>query len=171
MYAKSLLLYPAKGRGLPTLNCCTDSCVAGSAETCWGTFRAACHPWKEAAICGFLCSASCTKSRRDVGAPPCSAMVGDSAVEAGFDGLGCSWAMALPASAIVPTTKAAVINDLRVHPKKPRVEPMDCIFPPQHKHEFVSTRTCRCTSASSDQRKDDQILRTVVAEESSPGGL
>src|SRR5260370_27289806 len=40
-----------------------------------------------------------------------------------------------------------------------------------NKHRFVGAPTCRRTSALAAQRKDDQILRTVVVRDSSPGGL
>src|SRR6266446_9917546 len=74
----------------------------------------------------------------------------------------------MPAVARVPTSKTLVI---RAHPKKLRDKSIDFIFPPDHKHKFVNARTCRRTSALEAQRKKDQILRTVVVRDSSPGGL
>jgi len=47
---------------------------------------------------------------------------------------------------------------------------MTCIFPPQNQNEVVGAPTCERTIALAAQRKDDQILRTVVATEESPGG-
>ena len=47
---------------------------------------------------------------------------------------------------------------------------MGCIFPPHHKHEFVSARTCRRTSALAAERKDDQILRMEIVAGGETGG-
>src|SRR3989442_3396494 len=77
----------------------------------------------------------------------------------------------MPASARVPTNKAALTSEIRGHPKKLRDKWVDSIFPPHHKHKFVNAQTCRRTSALAAERKDDQILRTVVVRDSSPGGL
>lgn len=66
--------------------------------------------------------------------------------------------------------RAARISEIRLHPKKLRDESMGCIFPPHHKHEFVNARTCGRTSAPSNERKDDQILRMETVTGGETGG-
>src|SRR6267143_2619402 len=80
MYANSLLVYPAKGRGLPTLKCCNVNCGSGSVETCVGTCLAACQPLRAASICGLFSSASASNSESGVTDPVCD--VGDSCAKA-----------------------------------------------------------------------------------------
>src|SRR6267143_3949705 len=74
MYANSLLVYPAKGRGLPTLTCCRVNCGSGSVETCVGTCFAARQPCRAASICGLFFSASVSNSERGVTVPACDDM-------------------------------------------------------------------------------------------------
>src|SRR6201987_6314899 len=70
-YANSLLVYPANGRGLPTLKCCSVNCGSGSVETCVGTCFAASQPCRAAAICGLFFSASASNSESEVATPAC----------------------------------------------------------------------------------------------------
>src|SRR5882724_3942296 len=65
-YAKSLFVYPANGRGLPTLICCKLNCGSGSVETWVGTCLAACQPCRAPSICGLFFSASPSKSASGV---------------------------------------------------------------------------------------------------------
>src|ERR1700685_3419527 len=67
MYAKSLLLNPANGFGLPTLNCCTVNCGSGRVVTCWATWLAAFHEWSAADICVLFASASAINWASGVG--------------------------------------------------------------------------------------------------------
>src|SRR5438477_2135809 len=71
MYAKLLLVYPANGRGLPTLKCCSMNCGSGKVDTCVGACLAACQPCRAASICGLFFSASSNNSARGETAPEC----------------------------------------------------------------------------------------------------
>src|SRR5437867_307466 len=71
---------------------------------------------------------------------------------------------------MAPTSRAALISEIRVLPKRLRDKSMDCIFPPHHKHEFVNAQTRRRTSALAAERKDDQILRMETATGGETGG-
>ncbi len=71
MYANSLLVYPAKGRGLPTLKCWSVNCGSGSVETCVGTCFAASQPRRAASICGLFFSASVSNAESGVTVPEC----------------------------------------------------------------------------------------------------
>src|SRR5215467_7894442 len=67
MYAKSLLLYPANGRGLPTANCCTMTSVSGSADDCAGPYRAVSIARSTAVIAALFCRASAIRACRLTG--------------------------------------------------------------------------------------------------------
>src|SRR5713226_4584837 len=102
MYANSLLVYPAKGRGLPTLKCCNVNCGSGSVETCVGTCLAASQPCRAASICGLFFSASASNSGSEVATPACE--------DAG------SWAKAVPPNA-AKSKSAEILRRITAHDK------------------------------------------------------
>src|SRR5215472_5401641 len=73
MYAKSLLLKPANGRGLPTLNCCTMNSVSGNARACAGPNPAVFTAALAARIAGLCSRASFSRSAKGVGCGLCCA--------------------------------------------------------------------------------------------------
>src|SRR4029077_4411979 len=72
---------------------------------------------------------------------------------------------------VVPTNKAARINEIRARPKTLRDKAMDRIFPPHHEHEFLQAhQRANARVRQMLGKEEDQIRRTEMVTGGEPGG-